>query len=247
MSYISLPFSLVRKEKIKLDLPKNYSASQYIKRLLYISKKDLNIQNSIIDIVNNRYDLKFFLLATSDFGRNIQENINAVVSDEKFNQAVVHRALDQKNKGVFESPMPLSVMFKDAKKFNIQNPIIGNLLSQVDANKISDAKVKELLSQAKDEELQTRLDRLKKRIDKSDDNNNNNINFDGNDDSNKMVENYIADSIISDIIMTKNYFVDTMISGHQYQITVKKKNYFEDIIILESFCFKIYHHHCLFC
>ena len=81
MSYISLPFSLVRKEKIKLDLPKNYSASQYIKKLPYISKKDLNIQNSIIDIVNNRYDLKFFLLTTSDYGRNIQENINAVVSD----------------------------------------------------------------------------------------------------------------------------------------------------------------------
>ena len=138
-------------------------------------------------------------------------------------------------------------MFKDAKKFNIQNPIIGNLLSQVDANKISDAKVKGLLSQAKDEELQTRPDRLKKRIDKSDDNNNNNINFDDNDDSNKMVKNYITDSIISDIIMTKNYFVETMISGRQYQITVKKKNYFEDIIILETLCFKIYHHHHLFC
>ena len=122
MSYISLPFSLVRKEKIKLDLPKNYSASQYIKKLPYISKKDPNIQNSIIDIVNNRYDLKFFLLATSDYGRNIQENINAVVSDEKFNQAVVRRALDKKNKGVFESPMPLSVMFKDAKKIQYSKP-----------------------------------------------------------------------------------------------------------------------------
>ena len=122
------------------------------------------------------------MLATSDYGRNIQENINAVVSDEKFNQAVVRRALDQKNKGVFQSPISLSVTFKDAKKFDIQNPIIGNLLSQINANKISDAKVKERLSQAKDEELQTMLDRLKKRIDKSDDNNNN-MNFDDSDDN----------------------------------------------------------------
>ena len=92
------------------------------------------------------------------------ENINGVVSDEKFNQVVVSTALDQKNKGVFESRTPLSVTFKDAKKFDIQNPIIGKLLSQVNVNKISDAKVKELLSQAKDEKLQTRLHRLKKEL-----------------------------------------------------------------------------------
>ena len=75
------------------------------------------------------------------------------------------------------------------KKSDIQNPIIGNLLSQVNANKISDAKVKQLLGQAKDEELQARLDRLRKRIDKSDDddnNNNNNINFDDRDDDNNV-------------------------------------------------------------
>ena len=90
-------------------------------------------------------------------------------------------------------------MFKDAKKIDIQNPIIGNLLSQVNANKISDAKVKQLLGQAKDEELQARLGRLRKRIGKSgddddddddDDNNNNNSNFnfdDSNDDDDNNV------------------------------------------------------------
>ena len=73
MSYLSLPFSLIRKEeKIKLDLPKNYGASQYIKRLPYISREDTSFQNSIIDIVNNRSELINFLLATSDYGRNIQ-------------------------------------------------------------------------------------------------------------------------------------------------------------------------------
>ena len=88
-------------------------------------------------------------------------------------------------------PIPLSVTFKDANKFDIQNPIIGNLLSQVNANKISDAKVKQLLDQAKNEELQPRLDRLRKRIDKSNDddnnNNNNNINFDDSDDDDNNV------------------------------------------------------------
>ena len=147
MTYISLPFGLVRKQKkIKLDLPKSYGASQYMKRLPYI-------RNSIIDIVNNRSDIRKFLLATSD-GRNIQEKINAVVADGKFNQDVVRRALDKKNKEVFESPIPLSVTFKDAKKFDIQIPVIGNLLSQLNANKIRYAKVKQLISEAKHQELQ---------------------------------------------------------------------------------------------
>ena len=108
------------------------------------------------------------MLATSDYGRDIQENINAVVADGKFNQVVVCRALDQNSKGVFESPIPLSVTFIDAKKFDIQNPVIGNLSSQVNVNKISDAKIKQLLGQTKDDEIQARLNRLRNRIDKSD-------------------------------------------------------------------------------
>ena len=95
MSYISLPFGLVRKEnKITRDLPKNYGASQYIKRLSYIRNEDPIFKKSIIDIVNNRSDLRKFLLTTSDYGKNIQENINAVVADGKSNQTVVSRALD---------------------------------------------------------------------------------------------------------------------------------------------------------
>ena len=98
---------MVREEdKIKVDLQKNYGASQYIWIIPYIRNEDRNFENSVIDIVNNRSELIKFLFATSDYGRNIQENINAVVADGKFNQAVVRRALDEKNEGVFESPIP---------------------------------------------------------------------------------------------------------------------------------------------
>ena len=80
MSYISLPFGLIRKEKkIKLDLPKSYGASQYIRRLTYIRNEDPNFKNSIIDIVNIRPDLRKFLIAASDYGKNNQENINPVL------------------------------------------------------------------------------------------------------------------------------------------------------------------------
>ena len=63
---------MVRKEKtIKLDLPKNYRASQYIRRLPYIRNEDPNFKNSVIDIVNNRSDLRKVLLATSNYGKKI--------------------------------------------------------------------------------------------------------------------------------------------------------------------------------
>ena len=184
MSYISLPFGLVRKKKkINLDLPKNYGASQYMRRLRNTRNEDPNFKNSIIDIVNNKSDLRKFLLAASNYGENIQKNFNTVVADGKCNQAVVRRVLDQKDKGAFESPIPLSVMFKDEKTFDIQNPIIRNLLSQANGNKINGAKVKQVLGQAKNEELQARLDRLRKRIDKNDEDDNINFN-DGDDDDN---------------------------------------------------------------
>ena len=56
MSYIQLPYGLIRKneKKIKLKLPRNYAASQYIARLPYLDNaKDPKFQNDAIDIVNN--------------------------------------------------------------------------------------------------------------------------------------------------------------------------------------------------
>ena len=52
-------------------------------------------------IVNNRADLRKYLLATSDFGKNIQEGINSVVNDGHFNNVAIRHLLDDKNKGVF--------------------------------------------------------------------------------------------------------------------------------------------------
>ena len=56
MSYIQLPYGLIRKneKKIKLKLPRNYAASQYIARLSYLDNvKDPKFQNDATDIVNN--------------------------------------------------------------------------------------------------------------------------------------------------------------------------------------------------
>ena len=152
MSYIQLPYGVVNKEKqIKLNLPKNYGASQYFNKLPYLSNTgDPAFQNSIIDTLNSRANLRKYLLATSNYGQNIQENINVVVTDRKFNDALVRHVLDEKSKSVFDSSTPLSVTFKDAKKIDVQNPIIGNIISQVNANQIGEKGVKELFARAED-------------------------------------------------------------------------------------------------
>ena len=100
---------------------------------------------------------------TSDYGRNIQENINSVVTDGRFNNAVVRRLFDEKNKGVFELPVPLNVTFKDAKKFDVQNPVIGNIMSQVNANQLTEAQVKKLLSEGEEAKIMLRLGALRRR------------------------------------------------------------------------------------
>ena len=50
MTYIQLPYGVANKEKqIKLNLPKNYGASQYFNKLPYLSNTcDPAFQNSII-------------------------------------------------------------------------------------------------------------------------------------------------------------------------------------------------------
>ena len=71
-----------------------------------------------------------------------------MVTDSRFNNVALRHLLDEKDKGVFKSQNPLSVTFKGANKFDIQNPVVGNLLSQVSASNLTDAQVKKLLDEA---------------------------------------------------------------------------------------------------
>ena len=73
--------------------------------------------NSIINVIQNRNDSKKWLLATSDYGLELQEDLNAVVGyHEKFNNAIVRDALDRKDASVMLNPNPLNLTFHDVKK-----------------------------------------------------------------------------------------------------------------------------------
>ena len=62
---------LEKNKKIKLDLPKNYGASQYIIRLPYIRNEDPNFQNSIIDVINNRSNFCLLWVIMEEKSRKI--------------------------------------------------------------------------------------------------------------------------------------------------------------------------------
>ena len=90
-----------------------------------------------------------------------QEDLNAIVGfDEKFNNATVRRALDLKDQAIFRNPNPINMTFYDMKKFDLVNPVIGKLASQVQASKLTDYQLtKKLLQHGEIDESQLRLDK----------------------------------------------------------------------------------------
>ena len=78
-------------------------------------------------------------MVTSDYDNEIQEDLNATVGfDEKFINAIVRHSLDLKDQAIFPNQNPINVTFHDMKKFNLVNPVIGKLATQVKASKLND-------------------------------------------------------------------------------------------------------------
>ena len=140
-SYIQIPYRFRKVSKpIQFSIPKNLAENQYLNRIGYITNKhDPTVKNNILDAVKNREDLQKWILATSDFGRELQQDINEITGgDEKFNNAVLRRALDLKSDGLFRNPQPISLLFNNVEKFHQQNPIIGKLATQINVSKLSE-------------------------------------------------------------------------------------------------------------
>ena len=94
--------------------------------------------------------LQKWILATSEFGQELQQDINKITGgDEKFNNAVVRRVLDLKNAGLFQNPEPINLAFSDVKKFDQQNPIIGKELTKKRFMKAEIAKIEDRLFELK--------------------------------------------------------------------------------------------------
>ena len=164
MSYIQLPYGSVNNEKqIQLNLSNNYEESFYFDKVLYLTTKTPPVENNLISLIKNRDDLKRWLLAASDYGNKIQENLNAVVGhDEKFINSIVRYALDLKDDLIFRNPNPINVTFYDMKKLDQVNPVIGKLAAQVKASKLTEQEINQkLLDNFEADQIHARLDKFK--------------------------------------------------------------------------------------
>ena len=152
-----------------------FEENQYLNRIDYISNKDdPAVKNNILDAEKNRKDLQKWILATSDFGHELQQDINEITGgDEKFNNAVLRRALDLKSDGLFRNPQPISLLFNDVEKFHQQNPIIGKLATQINVSKLSEKDlVKRKLLEGEISKTEDRLYNLKYgKVNRDDDDN----------------------------------------------------------------------------
>ena len=136
-----------------------------------------------------RDDVQKYILATSDFAKSIQTDINHYVTRDRINDASFRQRLDPISKNILRRQNPLELVFEDISTFDAKNPIVGSLLREIDIKKKqSDSDfIKSLPSHPRKEfEIKKRLDRLRgiNTSFSSNNNNNNNNNNNINNNSN---------------------------------------------------------------
>ena len=100
----------------------------------------MHLNNPAIDNVlkDGKVDdltLQKYLLATDLMQDTIQENLNIIVTNGSFNNVFIRIEMDTKYPSVMKKSNPINVVFKDEAKFDVQNPVVGSLIAQVQENK----------------------------------------------------------------------------------------------------------------
>ena len=79
-----------------------------------------------------REDVQKYILATSDFAKSIQTDINHNVAQDRINNASFRQKLDPISKNILRRQNPLEVVFEDISTFDAENPAVGSLLREID-------------------------------------------------------------------------------------------------------------------
>ena len=85
----------------------------------------------------SREDVQKYILATSDFAKSIQTDINHYVTRDRINDASFRQRLDPISKNILRRQNPLELVFEDISTFDAKNPIVGSLLREIDIKKTS--------------------------------------------------------------------------------------------------------------
>ena len=163
------------------NLPTNFVESFYKDWLNGIDfSEDTDFQQSVVNKTPSEDDKKF-LLATNNFGNEIQGELNLYRMDGKLNNASFRRKLYPISKNVIRNKNPIEFLFKVLKHFDEQNPVIGNLTKEIDlGNKKDLSKILKGALDIIDLELMLRLNRVRGDETFNSDHNNNNNNDNNN-------------------------------------------------------------------
>ena len=80
-------------------------------------------------------DVQKYLLATSDFAKSIQTDINHYVTRDRINDASFRQKLDPISKNILRRQNLLELVFEDISTFDTENPIFGSLFREIDIKK----------------------------------------------------------------------------------------------------------------
>ena len=135
--YISLPGNRIHKKQEirKSNLPSNFTESFYKDFLDGTDfSQNINFQQQLVNDPLSE-DEKKFLLATSNFGEEIQGELDLYVTNNRLNEAGFRRRLEPISKSIIRNKNPIELLLKNVKHFDGQNPVIGSLIKEFDIGK----------------------------------------------------------------------------------------------------------------
>ena len=109
-------------------------------------------------------DVQKYILATSDFAKGMQTDINHFVTRDRINNASFRQKLDLISKNTLRQQNLLELVFEDISTFDAENPIVSSLLRELDVAKkvVASNLVKNAPGPTgQDFAIQNRLDRLR--------------------------------------------------------------------------------------
>ena len=128
-------------------------------------------------MLKNSEDLQNYLLATEHLGTTLEDSLQLAVSHGKLNEGTKVRHLselnDPKYKNFRQKSNPLDVVYREKVKFDVQNPINGDLLKEINKGKLSEEeyfKKTKTAPDIKDLDIKERFNKVFERGNKKKDN-----------------------------------------------------------------------------
>ena len=101
-------------------------------------------------------------MATSDFAKDIQDNINLYVTQDRLSNTSFRQKLNTIAKNIFRRQNPLELVFQDISTFDVQSPVVGSLFHKFDiSNKDVASTLIKKAPNTIDIDIQSRLNALK--------------------------------------------------------------------------------------